>query len=324
MTDFWRRLAAAPPDVPQALAVDPDGFMVYMSRTRWETHILPGHEHILFVQDFLIPAISNPDDREYEDPSGQVIRYFRKIPSGRHALFTRSLDEGRGKISPSGDNRLQTDRPGQHCISGSQKRKTLMSSQPVLRTIPLTFEYDAGEDVLHIFLDGSRDDSGFITFVNLIERPEIFLRVNQWDSQIQGFSVKPASIRLGTKAPGQEAMRQLADELVLHYGRMEPEELSRHQYKVVHKLDDDPNVTWSYEPFSEILYVNLRRDIGHTEYDPADDQPDVIVRRDPQDNDRVVGFMVEHIPRRFGTEMPNRGQLRALARELVARYAPGT
>ena len=88
MTDFWQRLAAAPPGIPQPLAVDPDGCTVYMSRTRWETHILPGHEHILFVQDFLIPAIANPDDREYEDPSGQVIRYFRKIPSGRHALFT--------------------------------------------------------------------------------------------------------------------------------------------------------------------------------------------------------------------------------------------
>jgi len=197
-----------------------------------------------------------------------------------------------------------------------------MSSQPVLRTIPLTFEYDAGEDVLHIFLDGSRDDSGFITYISLIEQPEVFLRVNQWNSRIHGISVKPASLRLGTGAPSRDAMRQLADELVLQYGRMEPEELSRHQYKASHKLDDYPDVTWSYEPFSEILYVNLRRDIGHTDYLTADDDPDVIVRSNPQENDRVVGFMVEHIPRRFGTEMPTRGQLRALARELVARYAP--
>ena len=194
-----------------------------------------------------------------------------------------------------------------------------MSSQPVLRTIPLTFEYDAGEDVLHIFLDGSRDDSGFITFVSLIEQPDIFLRVNQWDSRIQGISVKPASLRLESRTPAADAMRQLAAGLVAQYGQMEHEEISRHQYKAVHKLDEDSDVTWSYEPFSEILYVNLRRDIGYTDYLTADGDPDVIVRSDPQENDRVVGFMVEHIPRRFGTEMPTRGQLCALARELVAR-----
>ncbi|MDE0610563.1 MAG: hypothetical protein OXH77_11735 [Anaerolineaceae bacterium] len=197
-----------------------------------------------------------------------------------------------------------------------------MTSQPVLRDVPLTFEYDADEDVLHIFTEGNRDDSGFITFVSLIEQPEVFLRVNQWNSRIQGISVKLASLRLGTGVPTRKAMRQLADELVLQYGRMEPEELSRHQYKASHKLDDYPYVTWRYEPFSEILYVNLRRDIGHTDYLTADGDPDVIVRSDPQENDRVVGFMVEHISRRFGTEMPTVEQLRALARELVAQYAP--
>ena len=197
-----------------------------------------------------------------------------------------------------------------------------MSSQSILHEQTLGLEYDEGEDVLHILLDGHGDQSGFITFVNLIERPEIFLRVNQWNSRIQGISVKPASLRLGTGVPTREAMRQLADGIVTQYGRMEPEELSRHQYKASHKLDDYPDVTWSYEPFSEILYVDLRRDIGHTDYLTADGDPDVVVRSDPQENDRVVGFMVEHIPRRFGTEMPIVEQLRALARELVAQYAP--
>ena len=87
MTDFWQRLAAAPPKVPQALAVDPDGYTVCMSRGWWERHILAGHRDIRFIQDLLIPAIANPDEREYEDPAGQVILYFLKIPAGRHERF---------------------------------------------------------------------------------------------------------------------------------------------------------------------------------------------------------------------------------------------
>ena len=87
MTDFWQRLAAAPPGIPQPLAVDPDGFLVYLSRRRWEGHILPGHEHIRFIQDLVVPAITDPDDREFEDPVGQIIRYYHRIPRGRHSLF---------------------------------------------------------------------------------------------------------------------------------------------------------------------------------------------------------------------------------------------
>ena len=197
-----------------------------------------------------------------------------------------------------------------------------MPSQPTLRDLPFTLEYDAEDDVLHVLLEGNGDQAGFITFVSLIDKPDIFLRINEWDRRCLGISLKPASPRLGTKAPGRDAMRRLADELVAQYGQMEAAEISRHQYKASHKLDGDPGVTWSYEPFSEILYVNLRRDIGHTDYVTADGQPDVILRRDPNENDRVVGFMVEHVPRRFGTDMPDDEALRALASELIARYAP--
>ena len=116
-------------------------------------------------------------------------------------------------------------------------------------------------------------------------------------------------------------MRRLAEELVAQYGQMGADEISRHQYKASHTLDGDPRVTWSYEPFSEILYVNLRRDIGHTDYVTADGQPDIILRRDPNESDRIVGFMVEYIPQRFGTDMPTDGQLRALASELIEQYA---
>lgn len=197
-----------------------------------------------------------------------------------------------------------------------------MSSQPILHEPTLGLDYDEGEDVLHILLDEHGDHSGFITFVSLVDQTDIFLRVNQWNRQCLGISLKPASLRFGTKAPTRDAMRQLADELVERYGRTDADEISHHQYKASHRLDDYPDVTWSYEPFSEILYVNLRRDIGQTDYLTADDDPDVIVRSDPQENDRVVGFMVEHIPRRFGTDMPTEGQLRALARELIEKYVP--
>ena len=197
-----------------------------------------------------------------------------------------------------------------------------MPSQPTLRDLPFSLEYDADEDVLHVLLEGNGDQAGFITFVSLSDNPDVFLRVNEWDRRCLGLSLKPASPRLGTRAPDPDAMRRLADELVAQYGQMGADEISRHQYKASHRLDGDPGVTWSYEPFSEILYVNLRHPIGLTDYVTADDQPDVILRRDPQENDRVVGFMVEHIPRRFGTDMPDDEALRALASELIAQYAP--
>ena len=87
MTDFWHRLAAAPPGIPQPLAVDLDGCTVFMSRGWWEAHILPRHEHLHLIQDLLVPAVADPDERLFEDPAGQVIMYFLKVPRGRHNLF---------------------------------------------------------------------------------------------------------------------------------------------------------------------------------------------------------------------------------------------
>ena len=87
MPDFWQRLAAAPPDEPLPLATDPDGYTVYLSRAGWEGHILPGHSHIRFIQDLVIAAITNPDELVLEDPAGQVIIYYRRVPQGRHELF---------------------------------------------------------------------------------------------------------------------------------------------------------------------------------------------------------------------------------------------
>ena len=73
-------------------------------------------------------------------------------------------------------------------------------------------------------------------FVNLQHQPDIFMRLRCWGSSLVGVSVKPASVRLGTRAPAPDAMRQLAAGLVAQYGQMEHEEISRHQYKAVHKL----------------------------------------------------------------------------------------
>ncbi len=196
-----------------------------------------------------------------------------------------------------------------------------MPSQPILRDVPLTFEYDTGEDVLHIFMDGNEDHSGFITFVSLCDQADVFLRVNQWNSRIHGISVKPASLRLGTGTPTRDAMRRLADELVAQYGQMEHEEISRHQYKAVHVLDDDPNVTWSYEPFSESLYVNLEQGVTDPDDVEVEGYPHLYLRH-ARDDGRIVGLFMILVGSYLGTDMPTHAQLRALARQLIAQYAP--
>lgn len=198
-----------------------------------------------------------------------------------------------------------------------------MSSQPVLHDLPFTLEYDSDADVLHIFMDGNEDHSGFITFVSLGNNPDIFLRVNEWDRRCLGISVKPASLRLGSRTPGHDAMRRLADELVARYGQMEPEEISRHQYEASHKLDDDSDITWSYEPFSESLYIDLEEDVSGSDNVEADGYPHLHLRY-ACDDDRIVGLFMILVAHYLETDMPTHAQLRSLARELVARYAPQT
>ncbi|MCE2488433.1 MAG: hypothetical protein J4G17_00465 [Anaerolineae bacterium] len=160
---------------------------------------------------------------------------------------------------------------------------------------------------------------GSTYFLSLEGFPDVFLRRSDWDNRCVGMSLKYVSRLLETDAPAAEALHQLADRLVAQHGQT-----CRHARGSMapRMLDSDPDVTWSYYGFGEILYVDLRSDIGHSDYETADDQPDVIVRRDPQENERVVGFMVERIPRRLGTDMPDDEDLRALARELIARHAP--
>lgn len=180
----------------------------------------------------------------------------------------------------------------------------------------LAFEYDEGQDVLHVMLEPY---NGSTFFLSLEGFPEVFLRHSDWDKRCVGISLKYVSRHLETDAPTAEALRQLADRLVAQHGSA-----CRHAGGLMspRMLDGNPAVTWRYYGFGEILYVDLRQEIGHTDYVADDDDPDVIVRSDPQQNDRVVGFMVEHIPQRLGTDMPDDEELRALVNELIARYVP--
>ncbi|MCY3944716.1 MAG: hypothetical protein OXF44_00345 [Anaerolineaceae bacterium] len=79
MIDFWQRLAAAPPDIPQAFAVDPDGAPVLLAREEW-AHIQEGHPEMLALRDLIIQAVSAPDHVKKEDPAGNFIHYFKVVP----------------------------------------------------------------------------------------------------------------------------------------------------------------------------------------------------------------------------------------------------
>lgn len=182
--------------------------------------------------------------------------------------------------------------------------------------LTISFEHDTSQDVLHVMLEPYK---GSTYFLSLDGFPDVFLRHSDWDNRCVGISLKYVARHLEADAPTAEALRQLAERLVAQHGPVCRSASGLMSRRV---LNDNPAITWRYYAFGEMLYVDLRRDIDHTEYDTADGDPDVIVRRDPQENDRVVGFMVERIPRRFGTDLPDDEDLRALARELVARYAP--
>ncbi|MCY3907764.1 MAG: hypothetical protein OXF63_11000 [Anaerolineaceae bacterium] len=196
-----------------------------------------------------------------------------------------------------------------------------MHTQLPQRSPEVALDHDSEEDVFHVILQPDRPDLSDSYFVNLGDQPDIFLRRMVWGSRLVGISVKPASIRLGTKAPGQEAMRRLADELVAQYGQLDADEIARHQYDTSHRLDEDSGITWSYEPFSESLYIDLEQGVTDRENHEADGYPHLYLRH-ACDDDRIVGMFMISVARYLGTEMPIVEQLRALARELVAQYAP--
>ena len=87
MNDFWQRLETAPSDVPQTLALDPDGVPVLLAPEEW-AHILGGHPAILALRDLIFQAISAPDHVKKKDPAGIFIQYFKVGPSSLSAAFS--------------------------------------------------------------------------------------------------------------------------------------------------------------------------------------------------------------------------------------------
>lgn len=195
-----------------------------------------------------------------------------------------------------------------------------MHTQLPRRSPEIALDHDSEEDVFHVILQPDRPDIRDSYFVSLNGQPDIFLRRTVWGAKLVGISVKPASLRLGTMTPTNDAMRRLADELIARYGQMGADEISRHQYDTSHKLDDS-DITWSYEPFSESLYIDLEQGVEDRENVEADGYPHLCLRH-ARDDDRVVGMFMILVAHYLETDMPTDRQLRTLARELVARYAP--
>ena len=74
-----------------------------------------------------------------------------------------------------------------------------------------------------------------------------------------------------------------------------------------------PLSLWSYEPFSESLYIDLEQDVEEKDDVEVEGYPHLYLRR-AHDDDRIVGLFMIHVAHYLGTDMRTDGQLRALAR----------
>ena len=84
MTDFWEQLARAPLREPLHIATDPDGVEVFLSREQWENHILVKHQQILSFRDYILPALTHPDERIRVPPFSEdryTLRFHYAIPA---------------------------------------------------------------------------------------------------------------------------------------------------------------------------------------------------------------------------------------------------
>ena len=95
MTDFWEQLAHAPFREPLHIATDPDGVAVFLSREQWENHILKEHLRMEKYRDYIIPTVTDPDEREWEQLTGidryAIINYAVIPPSARSAPISRRM-----------------------------------------------------------------------------------------------------------------------------------------------------------------------------------------------------------------------------------------
>ena len=83
MSDIWDVIENDESGDPIQVATDPDGIEVFMSRDVWQQHILLRHAEIENFKDLIIKAITEPNKREIEDESRQVIRCYAVIPPER-------------------------------------------------------------------------------------------------------------------------------------------------------------------------------------------------------------------------------------------------
>ena len=88
MTDFWQRLAVAPPGQTIQIALDPEGVPVFLGLDEWR-HILHGHPEMNDFRDLIELAVARPVSRE-PDRRADVRRYYVRVPASRN-ISTRDL-----------------------------------------------------------------------------------------------------------------------------------------------------------------------------------------------------------------------------------------
>ncbi len=88
MTDFWQRLAAAPPGDTLRIGIDPEGVPVYLGRNEWR-HILYGHPEMFDFRDLIVLAVTRPVSREPDRKTG-VLRFYSRLPANR-TISSREL-----------------------------------------------------------------------------------------------------------------------------------------------------------------------------------------------------------------------------------------
>lgn len=88
MTDFWQRLAAAPPGQTIQIGLDPEGVPVFLGLSEWR-HILHGHPEMNDFRDLIELAVTSPVSRE-PDRRADVLRYYARVPVSRN-ISARNL-----------------------------------------------------------------------------------------------------------------------------------------------------------------------------------------------------------------------------------------
>ncbi len=89
MTDFWQRLAAAPPGQTLQIAHDPEGVSVALGSREWR-HILRRHPEMNDFRDLIVDAVNRPVAREPDVRQPGVWRFYSRVPYDR-TISSREL-----------------------------------------------------------------------------------------------------------------------------------------------------------------------------------------------------------------------------------------